>query len=114
MKSKIIIICVAVLSAVAVAFALLPHDGVAIEGRIISVTVTEKSEDEQIVIVHLNADEEDIYIRITGKTKVVNTSGKTVPAEYFAKGDFITVYPENAESDERIMQAKKIVFDNTK
>lgn len=110
MKKRAIIICIAVLFAVTLVFVLLPHGSIDTEGYIASVTVTEKSVDEHIVIVRINED----YIRITGETKVVNTDGRSFPAEYFEEGDYIAVYLKKGQTEERVKQAKKVVFDNTK
>lgn len=114
MKRKTIIIVVFILVAVTLLIAVLPHSDIDVEGVIVSVTVTEKSSDEQEVIIRmsLNDESEDVYVRISTETKVVDTSGKKVAAEYLREGDFISVILAKDQRDLRINDAQKVIFDS--
>lgn len=113
MKRKTVIIVVAIVLAVALLFVMLPQNVIDAEGVIVSVTVTETENDVHNVIIcmKINDKNENIYICITEKTTVVDTSGKRVASEYLREGDFISVKFSKNQEEKRIKQAKKVVFD---
>lgn len=113
MNRKTVIIVIAIVFAVALLFVMLPQNAIDAEGVIVSITVTETEDDVHNVIICMNVNEktEKIYICITDKTTVVDTSGKKVASEYLREGDFIFVKFSKNQEEKRIKQAKKVVFD---